>query len=507
MENSVPEGQYFWLEHPEEAAVYAPCESKLPLDHCVHLRMQIGQAEYELVGQFTYSTDEGLVFVSEVSARRESSGEWIPLQDSINATPFALASDISISLTGDWGRWVADLDQVKLVSPVTFGASGRFQQKFRFPNNALFWFNRGFSSELEPPSKWVSFGLHGFEFPSFYASYDDDSLEPNASKYGPQGFHRVQRLRLEGNGWKLTVNPVHEHSRDSFSCLTHRGNLAYKEDLVGLEGGSPDLHTIDALETFLQFFSGRFCSVAHVGHAQWELFRRVSTLVDFNPVRTWGSESFADMRIASKVFEGVLSVFRTRPKEQVDALRELVSVRGVGRTTYQDYLVADAIKSLEMLGLWLENEERVSQGRDPRKEFTLSAQNAKKYFARFLPSSFQTDGEWEDWADVVGKDAISFRNYTQHAGALKGREEPWPDLTLVWANEIFDLVLEEILLREAGANFTFLPRVSARSMRCPNCNRPEYRGSIRIMGKYCHKCVPKEVTDDLNSMRHIERRP
>ena len=109
-------------------------ESKLPLDHCVHLRMQIGQAEYELVGQFTYSTDEGLVFVSEVSARRESSGECIPLQDSINATPFALASDILISLTGDWGRWVADLDQVKLVSPVTFDASGRFQQKFRFPN-------------------------------------------------------------------------------------------------------------------------------------------------------------------------------------------------------------------------------------------------------------------------------------------------------------------------------------------------------------------------------------
>ena len=146
------------------------------------------------------------------------------------------------------------------------------------------------------------------------------------------------------------MNPVHEHSRDSFSCLTHRGTLAYKEDLVGLEGGSPDVHTIDALETFLQFFSGRFCSVAHVGHAQWELFRRVSTLVDFNPVRTWGSESFADMRIASKVFEGVLSVFRTRPKEQVDALRELVSVRGVGRTTYQDYLVADAIKVARNVG-------------------------------------------------------------------------------------------------------------------------------------------------------------
>ena len=207
MENSVPEGQYFWLEHPEEAAVYAPRESKLPLNHCVHLRMQIGQAEYELVGQFTYSTDEGLVFVSEVSARRESSGECIPLQDSINATPFALASDISISLTGDWGRWVADLDQVKLVSPVTWGASGRFQQKFRFPNNALFWFNRGFSSELEPPWKWVSFGLHGFEFPSFYASYDDDSLEPNASKYGPPGFPQSAKATFGGEWMEANCEP------------------------------------------------------------------------------------------------------------------------------------------------------------------------------------------------------------------------------------------------------------------------------------------------------------
>ena len=496
----------FWLDYPEETALYGPCQSELPLDQSVHVRLLAEQNDYELVGRFSYSVEEGLVFVSDVAAKRFGTGECEPLTHSINSTASIQTRTNSVKLVGDWGRWATDSAQVRFLSPVTMNSSGRFQQKIQFQNNCQFELYRDHASITARPWKWVSFGLHGFEFPSFYDSHDDDSVEVNASKYGLRSFHRVPRLRLAGNGWKLTVNPVLEQSMDSFSCLTHRGKLAYQEDLVGLEGNNPELHTIDALETFLQFFSGRFCSVGYVEHQEWELFRRVYPLVDFTSVRTWASQSFADKGVASKVFEGVLSVFRTRPREHIGALRELVSVRGIGRTTYQDYLVADAIKSLEMLGLWLENEERIKEGKELRKKFTLSPQNAKKHFGSFLPSIFQKGGEWEDWADVVGKDAINFRNYTQHAGVLRGRENPWPDLTLVWANDIFDLVLEEILLLEAGIDFAFIPRDSYRSMRCPTCNRPEYQGTLRIMGKYCPKCVPKEELSNLNPAEHIERK-
>ena len=491
---------YFWWDYREEAPLYQPCESDIPLDQSVHLQINSEQGEFEFVGIFSYSVEEGLVFEGDVAVGKSDKAEWELLSQSINHIPSVPIRTQAIDLIGDWGRWTSKEANVRIVSPVTFNTSGRFQQRFRFQNNSLFWLNREIDSNPQYPWKWVTFGLYGFNFPTSFFSPDDDNVQERASKFGAPSLRTVPRLRLEGSGWKITVSPVLENVDNSLSCITHRGTLAYNMDMDGLESDVPQFLAIDAIETFLQFFSGRFCTVAHVSHPQWELFRRASPLIVPSPATTWGSCFFSNMSLPSKICEGVISIFRTRSKEQVDAFRNMLAVHGIGRTTYQDYLVADAIKSLEMLCLWLENEERISRGVELRKEMTLTPETAKKYFGSYLPDIFKKGGDWEDWADVVGKDAINFRNFTQHAGPLRGRIDPWSDLTLVWAYEIFDYVLAAVLLRETNQDAVLVTSDSQQRRRCPNCDRPEYRRSIRYNGKYCHVCVPSDVLDHLYSI-------